>query len=102
MFYTKIKVNWEHCKSPVADTWGDIVRDAPIKIVARKQSKQQVIKSSNGQELLSKSIYYVDPKAEPNAMKISKLDKLDGETVEDVYVMCDLYNKPKLLRFITI
>ena len=35
-------------------------------------------------------------------MKISKLDKLDGETVEDVYVMCDLYNKPKLLRFITI
>lgn len=103
MSYTNTSVTWEKCsQEPIENIYGDIQRNAPIAIKARKQPHQEVVKTSEGREVLSKTIYYVDPKIEPNALAISRMDKLDGETIEQKYVMCDLQNRPRMVRFITV
>ena len=100
MSYTNQKVSWEHRTSQ--DIYGDISHNTAVSIIARKQPHQEVIKTSDGRELLSKSIYYVEVKVEPNALSIARLDKLDGEIVESIYVMCDLGNTPKLVKLVTV
>ena len=105
MSYTFKKVDWESCNSnnsSIVNTYGDIVRKEPVKITARKQPHNHVYKTSDGRELLARSIFYVDPKVEPNAFSIKRMDLLDGETIEDVYEMCGLDNNVKLIRFITV
>lgn len=100
MSRTNQKVSWEHRISQ--DTYGDISYDEVVSIKARKQPHQEVIKTSDGRELLSKSIYYVEVSVEPNALSIVRLDKLDSEIVESIYVMCDLMNAPKLVKLVTV
>lgn len=105
MSYTFKKVDWESCNtnnSSIVNTYGDIVRNESVKIIARKQPHNHVFKTSNGREFLAKSIFYVDPRVEKNAFSIKRMDKLDGETIEDVYEMCGLNNKVRLIRFITV
>lgn len=105
MTYTFHKVSWQKCQSKdssVVDEYGDIKRNVAIDVLARKEPHQEVVKTSDGKEVLSKSRYYIDPYLEPHALDIKKMDMLDGEIIESVYVMCDLYNKPKMIRFITI
>ena len=99
MSYTNQKVSWEAHSSQ--DEWGDMAYGAAQEIKARKQPKQEIIKTAEGKEILSKSYFYVDPKQEPNALEISKMDRLDGEIIVEKYIMCDLHNRPKLIRFIT-
>lgn len=86
----------------IMDIYGDIHRPQEIEVLVRKQPHENVINTSDGRTLLTKSIFYADPRVEPNAMKIAKMDKLDGETIVQIYVMCDRYNKPKMVRFITV
>ena len=100
MSYTNTKVTWEQCTT--TDAYGDISRPVEVTILARKQPHESVIKTTDGKEILSKSYFYVDPKVEPHALDINKMDKLDGELVMQKYVMCDLHGKPKMIRFITI
>lgn len=86
----------------IMNIYGDIERIKEVPILARKQPKQEVINTPDGKTLLTKSTFYVDPYVSPSALLISKMDKLDGETIEQIYIMCDLYNKPKMIRFITV
>lgn len=105
MSYTHKEVLWEKCinNNPgIVDAYGDITRVTPVTIIARKQPHEDVIRDQHGNELLTKSYFYVDPKIEPNALSIDKMDKLDGETVMSKYEMCDLFNNVKLIRFITV
>lgn len=82
--------------------YGDVTRPTSVTIKARKQPHEEVIKTSDGKEILTKSYFYVDPKIEPHALDIKYMDKLDGETVMQKYIMCDLSNKPKMVRYITV
>lgn len=121
MSYTNKTVTWEACNpsNNIMDEYGDIVRvfklicsehlivsqSALLRsgcILARKQPYESVIEGPGGKVLLTKSIFYVDPKVEPQALNIAKMDKLDGETIEQIYVMCDRSNNPKMIRFITV
>lgn len=125
MSYTNKKITWEQCSTNVTKTvpsedlstnerrvvnnyetieniYGDISRPLSKTILARKQPHEQVIRTTDGKEVLTKSYFYVDPRVEPNALSIEKMDKLDGETVMEKYVMCDLSNKPRMVRYITI
>lgn len=105
MSYTNKTVTWEACdpSSDIMDEYGDIVRTLKSGgILARKQPHESVIEGPGGKALLTKSIFYVDPKVEPQALMIAKMDKLDGETIEQIYVMCDRSNNPKMIRFITV
>lgn len=86
----------------IMDEYGDIKRPEVVIVLARKQPHEEVLRTPNGKELLTKSYFYVDPRIEPNALKIKHMDKLDGETIINRYVMCDLHNRPKMIRFITI
>ena len=100
MSYTRKEVSWQaHGKQ---DAYGDMPYLEKGKVKVRKQPKQSIIKTSEGKELLSKSYFYVDPRIEPRALEILEMDKLDGERIVERYVMCDLGNKPKLVRFITV
>ena len=100
MSYTNKKVTWESAGKE--NNYNDVQYSKAVNIFVRKQPKQELIKTSDGRELLCRSIFYVDPKIEINADKIKRLDKIDGETVEDTYVMCDRMNRPKMYRFITV
>ena len=100
MSYTNKKVTWESAGEENA--YNDALFGQAVTISVRKQPKQELIKTSDGRELLCRSIFYVDPKVEPNAAQIKRLDKIDGERVEDTYVMCDRGNRPKMYRFITV
>lgn len=100
MSFTNIKVTWESAGE--TNSYGDVPYEGAVRVLARKQPKQELVRTADGRELLSKSIFYIDPKVEPHAARIKRLDKLDGEKVESVYVMCDAANRPKLYRFITI
>lgn len=105
MSYTQKKVSWEQCNvsdESIMDIYGDISRKASIIILARKQPHEEVITTNDGKTLLTKSIFYVDPAVEPNALSIEKMDKLDGETVIQKYIMCTINNKPKMVRYITV
>lgn len=103
MSYTQKVVEWEHCSDkPIVDIYGDVKRNVPVKILARKQPTNTIVKTSDGREFVAKSVYYVDPRIEPNALSIERMDKLDGELIEDRYVMCGLNNSPKMVRFITV
>ena len=82
--------------------YGDVTRPTSVTIKARKQPHESILRTADGKELLTKSYFYVDPHIEPNALSIEKLDKLDGETVMEKYIMCDLSNKPKMVRYITV
>ena len=100
MSYTNQVVSWEAHKAQ--DMYGDMEYEEARAIAARKQAKQEIVKTAEGTELLSKSYFYVDPRVEPNAFEISKMDKLDGELIVDKYVMFTLLGRPKMLRFITV
>ncbi len=111
MSYTHRKVTWERCivglDGSIVNAYGDITRSngtptSVTTVLVRKQPKQEVIKTSDGREILARSIYYVDPSIEPKALQIAKMDLLDGEMVESVYVMCDLYNRPRMVRLVTV
>ena len=100
MSSTNAQVIWESAGE--VNTYNDIPYSMAVTIRARKQPKQELIKTTDGREILSRSIFYVDPKVEANASAIKRLDKLDGEKVESIYVMCDRANRPKRYRFMTI
>lgn len=105
MSYTYKKVLWKTCRvssGSIVDEFGDLNQPKQVTIIARKQPYEDVIKTSDGRELLTRSVFYVDPKVEKNAFKIGKLDLLDGERVERIYEMCDLHNNVKMIRFITV
>ena len=105
MSLTNKKVLWTSYKKQglsIDNKYGDRVINEPVTILARKQSHQEVIKGDNGQELLTKNIYYVDARTEVNALSIEKLDLLDGDTIEQIYDMCDLFNNVIMRRFITV
>lgn len=86
----------------IMNEYNDIQRPEVTNILARKQPHEDVLKTADGKEILTKSYFYVDPKIEPRALEIKYMDKLDGELVMQKYVMCDLHNKPKMVRFITV
>ena len=86
----------------IVDPYNDVSYKEAVSVIARKQPKSEIVKDTNGHEMLSKSVYYIDPSIEHNALSINKMDKLDGELIIDIYVMCNLYNKPRMIRCITI
>ena len=86
----------------IEDAYGDIIRKPPVQVLVRKQPHEDVTTTSNGKTVITKSIFYVDPTIEPNALNIKYMDKLDGETVFQKYVMCARSNKPRIVRYITI
>lgn len=100
MSYTNAQVAWESAGEE--DLYSDVQYAKAVSICARKQPKQDLVRTSDGREILSRSIFYVDPKIERHASSIKRLDRLDGERVESVYVMCDRMNRPKMYRFVTI
>lgn len=100
MSYTNKKVTWESAGE--IDAYNDVHYGSAVTISVRKQPGQELIRTSDGREILCRSIFYVDPKVESRAASIKRLDKLDGEKVEDTYVMCDRMNRPKMYRFITV
>ena len=100
MSYTNEEVSWQ--AHSAQDDYGDMQYVAAQAVKVRKQPKQEIVKTAEGKELLSRSYFYVDPRVEPNAFEIDKMVKLDGELVVARYVMCDIRNKPKLIRFITV
>ncbi len=103
MSYTFKEVTWKSStKIPNTDVYGDLVYSRGILVVARKQPKNRIVVTSGGKEVLCKSVYYIDPKKSPDVEKIKRFDLLDDELIEDVYIMCNLVNKPTLYRFITI
>lgn len=105
MSYTNKKVTWEQCSktnNTIMNEYNDVVHNSGVTILARKQPREDVIKTNDGKEILTKSYFYVDPKIEPRALEINYMDKLDGETVMQKYIMCDLHNRPKMIRFITV
>jgi hypothetical protein len=105
MSYTNKKVTWEQCaqtNGSIMNEYGDLTRPIEVTLLVRKQPHEEVIKTSDGKEILTKSYFYVDPKIEPHALDIKYMDKLDGETVMQKYIMCDLHNKPKMVRYITV
>lgn len=106
MSYTFQKVAWEHSTSndagSIMNAYGDIHRQEPVNITARKQPHEEVINNTDGSEILTKSIYYVDPSIEKHAKDIAYMDKLDGETVVKIYNMCTLSGKVRMIRFITV
>lgn len=99
MFCTNLKVKWQ--AHGAQDAFGDMLYDEPQEILARKQPKQSIVKTSEGKEILSKSYFYVDPRQVPEALSIENMDMLDGELVIESYAMCDRQNRVKLMRFIT-
>lgn len=86
----------------IMDEYNDIYRPTIMDVIVRKQPHEEVIKTTDGKEILTKSYFYVNPKIEPHALDIKYMDKLDGETVMQKYIMCDLSNKPKMVRYITV
>ena len=105
MSYTHQKVSWQACNkvdASIVNVYGDIERATAVTITARKQPHEEVVTDSNGKTYLTKNIYYVDPKVEPNAFSIQKYDTLDGEKIIKMYKMCTLYGQVKLIRFITV
>lgn len=100
MSYTNKPVTWESAEK--TDNYADVQYGQAVTVYARKQTKQEIVRTSDGRELLCRSIFYIDPKVTRQASQIKRLDKLDGETIENIYVMCDRQNKPKMYRFITI
>ena len=95
--YTQASVIWE-ARNP-QNQFGDTEFSDPVSIKARKEPHEEIIKTADGKELLSKHIFYVAP---PQGLQIEDHDKLDGELIVSKYVMCRLNNKPKMVRFITI
>lgn len=105
MSYTHQKVSWQACNkvdASIVNVYGDIERVEAVEIIARKQPHEEVITNEEGKTFLTKNIYYVDPKVEPNAYNIGKYDTLDDEMIISTYRMCDLYNRVKMIRFITV
>ena len=100
MRYTYAMVSWK-AVSP-QDRYGDTEYQPVQMIRARKQPLHEIVQDSEGKSYLSKSIYYVDPAVEPKAFLIGEMDKLDDELILKSYQMCDLFNKVKLIRFVTI
>lgn len=102
MSYTNQEVSWSHIKSePDKDTYGDLVRGRSTTLKARKQVKRELVRYLDGREVVSRTYYYIDPIQFPEALKIERLDTLDGEIVEDVYIMVSLAGKPKMIRVMT-
>ena len=95
--YTQKVVSWEaHSEQ---DKYGDVTYAPPIQVFARKQDHVELVRTSEGKELMSRHIFYVAP---PDGLQIRDGDKLDGELVVSSYTMNTLSNKPKMLRFITV
>ena len=103
MFYTNQKVLWTKILSqPNVDKFGDqTYNESSIEILARKQPKSELIRRSDGSDVISKTVYYIDHHQYPDALNIQRLDKLDGEIVEDIYIMVTLQGNPKMIRVYT-
>lgn len=86
----------------IMNEYNDVFRPTIMDVIVRKQPHEEVIKTTDGKEILTKSYFYIDPRIEPHALDIKYMDKLDGETVMQKYIMCDLSNKPKMVRYITV
>lgn len=98
-----VKENYNEYGDQIKENeYGDISRKPPVQVLVRKQPHEDVITTSEGKTVLTKSIFYVDPTIEPNALNIKYMDKLDGETVIQKYVMCTRSNKPRMVRYITV
>ena len=95
--YAQKMVKWEARKPQ--NRYGDIEYELPVEIKARKQPHEDIIKTAEGKELMSKHVFYVDAS---ETRQIEDMDKLDGELVVSKYVMCSLNNKARLVRFITV
>lgn len=106
MSYTNAHVSWQGCirenGTPKQDAYGDMQYLEAETIRARKQPMQELVRTADGREYLSRSIYYIDPRVSPQATQVQAQDKLDGELVIDTYVMCDLRNRPRMVRARTI
>ena len=100
MSYTNQEVSWE--PHDQQDSYGDIEHPECRTVKVRKQCKQEIVKTAEGRELLSRSYFYVDPHVEPAASDIGEMDRLDGELIVSKYAMCDIRNKVKMIRFITV
>ena len=100
MSYTNLVVSWESRSDQ--NVFGDFAYNTPLSIKARKEPHEEIIKTAEGKEELSKHIFYVDPSIEPNAVLIKDYDKLDGEKIVSTYQMCTLQNKVRMIRFITV
>jgi hypothetical protein len=103
MSYTNQRVLWSKIiNQPNVDIYGDqTYGESSIEILARKQPKSELIKRSDGSDVISKTVYYIDPNQYPDALNIQRLDKLDSEIVEDIYIMVTLQGKPKMIRVYT-
>lgn len=103
MSYTHQEIKWSKLKrEPDSSIYGDQVYGTNVTLKARKQIVNELVRTSSGREVYYKNIYYIDPKQYPKALKIERLDKLDGDLVEDIYVMNTLAGKPKMIRVRTI
>lgn len=97
MQYCNTLVAWE--AHSAQNEYGDFSYSTAINIKARKQSKSNIVASSEGKELLSKHVFYVAPK---EAALIGEMDKLDGELIIEKYEMNSLRGLPVLVRFTTV
>ena len=95
--YTNQEVNW--AAHDPQDEFGDTAYSKFKRIKARKEPHEELVKTAEGKELLSKHYFYVAP---PDGLEIENGDKLDGELIVSKYIMCKLNNKPKMVRFITV
>ena len=106
MSYTHANVQWERYNrldnNQIVDKYGDIEVHGTTSIIARKQPHSEVVTDENGKTFLTKNIYYVDPKVEPEAFNILKYDRLDGELIINVYEMRTLFDKVQMIKFTTV
>jgi hypothetical protein len=103
MSYTHQEIVWSKLKrEPDSSIYGDQVYGINVSLKARKQPANELVRTSSGREVYYKNTYYIDPKQYPEALKIERLDKLDGDLVEDIYIMNTLAGKPKMIRVRTI
>lgn len=100
MSYTFLKVSWQAHNG--TSVYGDYEYSAPVSIIARKQQTEEIVQTTEGKELLSKHVFYVEPNKEPNALFITEMDKLDNELVLKKQTFNNIFNEPKLLKFITV
>ena len=108
MSYTHQKVMWSSCEANsydeaitqsrngtrIVNQYGDIVRKQAVTIIARKQPHEEVTTIDVGKEVLTKNIYYVDPKIEPNACRWSKgrtVRSSNGPLVSSVFCFAEVF-----------
>lgn len=95
--YTQTPVIWEAHQPQ--NEFGDMQYLPAVGVKARREDREELVRTAEGKEVLSKHIFYVAP---PEGLLIEEADKLDGELIASKYVMRRLSGKPKMIRFITV